>query len=118
MKQTSEKPRKSGYLFVGYEHDFKPMIPVTVRLMGKPVSVFQGEDDFFAREMGCKHQGADLSSSPIRHGHVTCSRHGWTYNLLTGECLNQNSPPLRSHHVTVEDGAVFVAILAGDAPVD
>lgn len=110
MRRPSEKPTKSGYLFVGYEHDFKPMIPVTVRLMGKPVSVFQGEDGFFAREMGCKHQGADLSTSPIRDGQVTCSRHGWKYNLLTGECQNQDSLPLRSHHVAVEDGAVFVAI--------
>ena len=117
MKRAPDKPRKSGYLFVGYENDFEPMRPVTVRLMGKPVSVFLGEDGFFSREMGCKHQGADLSSAPLEGSVVTCARHGWQYDLLTGECKNQNSPPLRAHHVAVEDKAVFVAIFPGDAPM-
>jgi nitrite reductase (NADH) small subunit len=115
-RQSPEKPRKKGYVFVGYETDFKPMKPVTVRLVGKPVSVFQGTDGFFAREMGCKHQGADLSLAPIKGNLVTCDRHGWQYDLVTGTCTNQNSPPLRSHHVVLEDGAVFVAIFPGDPP--
>ncbi len=118
MRPASEKPRKSGYLFAGDAADFRPMTPVTVRLMGKPVSVYLGEAGFFAREMGCKHQGADLSAAPIIGGSVTCPRHGWKYNLLTGECQNHDSPPLRAHAVAVEDGAVFVAILPGDPPVE
>ncbi len=118
MKTTKEKPKKSGYVFVGYERDFKQMRPVTLRLVGKPVSVFKIGDGFFAREMGCKHQGADLSKSPIEGTIVTCSRHGWQYDLVTGACTNHNSPPLRAHHTAVENGAVFVAIFPGDPPME
>jgi nitrite reductase/ring-hydroxylating ferredoxin subunit len=113
-----ETPKKKGYIFVGYKEEIDPEKPVTVRLMGKPVTLFKRGDDLFAREMACKHQGADLSSALIRGDLVTCSRHGWQYDILTGQCQNQDSPPLRSHHVATEGEAVFVALFPGDPPID
>ncbi len=112
MKTASKpKPQKSGFVFVGFRHDFAEKRVITVRLMGKPVSVFQRKDGtFYSREMSCKHQGADLSMSPVSGGKVTCSRHGWQYDLTTGRCVNRDSPPLREHPVEVEGDAVFVAL--------
>ena len=115
---TKETPKKKGYIYVGHVSDISAEKPVTVRLMGKPVSVFKGEDGFFAREMGCKHQGADLSGFPAVNHKVTCQRHGWRYDLLTGACENHDSPPLRTHHVAVEGEAVFVALFPGDPPIE
>jgi nitrite reductase (NADH) small subunit len=80
--------------------------------------VFKGADGFFSREMGCKHQGADLSRFAIGNHKVTCERHGWRYDLNTGECENHDSPPLRSHHVALEGDAVFVALFPGEPPID
>ena len=114
MKSQSEKkpsPKKSGFVFVGYTDDFENNSMITVRLVGKPVAVFKQKDGaYFAREMSCKHQGADLSKSPISGSKVTCVRHGWQYDLATGKCLNRDSPPLREHTVAVGQGAVFVAL--------
>ena len=112
MKTASQpKPQKSGFVFVGYRDDFSQKKVLTVRLMGKPVSVFQRNDGtFYSREMSCKHQGADLSMSPVSGGKVTCSRHGWQYDLATGRCVNRDSPPLREHAVEVEGDAVFVSL--------
>jgi nitrite reductase/ring-hydroxylating ferredoxin subunit len=53
---------------------------------------------FWATEIACKHQNADLAAEGTWDGDiVTCSRHFWKYNLRTGQCLNQNSAPLRRH---------------------
>jgi nitrite reductase/ring-hydroxylating ferredoxin subunit len=108
---TREKPRKPGFIFVAWQDTLEKKPFVSVRIMGKTVAVFGGTtDQLFAREMSCKHQGADLTAGAINGLKVTCSRHGWQYDLSTGECINRDSPPLRAHEVVVEDGAVFVAL--------
>ena len=109
-----QTPKKQGYIYVGTPEEIVSGKPVTVRLMGKPVSVFKGDEGFFAREMGCKHQGADLSQAPMTGTRITCPRHGWQYDVLTGECQNHDSPPLRPHDVVVEGDAVFVALFPGE----
>lgn len=96
--------------------DFRTKSPISVRIMGKPVAVFKKADNsFFAREMGCKHQGADLSTMPIKNDIVTCQRHGWQYDLSTGRCTSHDSPPLRAHEVAVEDQFVFVSLFPKDS---
>lgn len=118
MKPNSitPRPKKEGCVFVATVDDFYKKSQISVRIMGKPVSVFadNSQTAFFAREMSCKHQGADLSAMPIKDNKVTCSRHGWRYDLSTGECENANSPSLREHEVYVEEGNVFVSLFPLD----
>lgn len=108
--QLKPLPKKSGFVFVAFVDDFRTKSSISVRIMGKPVAVFKKDAAFFAREMGCKHQGADLSTMPMKNGIVTCQRHGWQYDLATGRCTSHDSPPLRAHEVAVEETAVFVAL--------
>jgi nitrite reductase/ring-hydroxylating ferredoxin subunit len=111
MIAVNDKPKKNGFVFVGYEDEIAQKPFVSVRIMGKTVAVFSNASGaFFSREMTCKHQGADLTAGLFRGSSVTCPRHGWQYDLRTGECLNRESPPLREHEVAVEDGAVFVSL--------
>jgi nitrite reductase/ring-hydroxylating ferredoxin subunit len=92
------------------ELDRAPLTAVT--LLGKRVAIRLREDGTItALEMSCKHQGADLTAGVIDAGAVTCPRHGWRYDLETGECLNQPlSPPLRRHAVRVEGEDVLVSL--------
>lgn len=109
---TGARPKKQGFVFVAHLEDFKTRSQISVKIMGKPVSVFQKKDTgtFFAKEMACKHQGADLSTLPVKNNEVVCRRHGWKYNVVDGECVNHDSPPLRAHEVAVEEDAVFVSL--------
>ncbi len=115
--QSKPLPKKSGFVFVAYVDDFTKKPHISVRIMGKPVAVFRKDDapTFFAREMGCKHQGADLSAMPIRNNIVVCDRHGWKYDVSSGLCLSHDAPPLRAHETAVENGAVFVALFPAGA---
>jgi nitrite reductase/ring-hydroxylating ferredoxin subunit len=83
-----------------------------VTLLGKRVAILRrGDGGLAALEMSCKHQGADLTAGRFEGGAVTCPRHGWRYDLETGECLNQPlSPPLRRHAVRVEGDAILVCV--------
>lgn len=42
----------------------------------------------------CPHMGQDLSDAPIENGIITCPRHGWKWDLKTGECLSGGMKPL------------------------
>ncbi len=80
-------------------------------VLGKKIGIVKRTDDqFYAIETGCKHQGADLTQGKI-DGHVaTCPRHGWQYDLETGECLNHDSPRLRKHALVLEGNDIKVSL--------
>ena len=86
--------------------------PVLARVVG----VFRDDDgSFLAREVRCKHQGADLGAGRLVGSRVTCPRHGWEYDLRTGECVNTSSLPLRPHLLEIRDGWIFVSPLPMEA---
>ena len=80
-------------------------------IMGRRVAIFREADgSFFASEVSCKHQNADLLTGRIEGDVVTCPRHFWKYNLRTGECLTHNSAKLRRHALKVEGEDIFVSL--------
>ncbi len=112
MMRTDYRRRRTrkGLVFVAYLATFIELPFVTVRIFGKPVTVFKRRDGtFFARETACKHQGANLSLGVMEGAVVTCPRHGLKYNLETGECLSGDYPKLRRHKVAIIGDAVYVS---------
>ncbi len=79
--------------------DFRGERMKSFRVMGRLIAIVREPDGtFWATEIACKHQNADLATEGQWEGDiVTCKRHFWKYNLRTGRCLNQNSAPLRRH---------------------
>jgi len=81
-------------------------------VIGKKIGIVKREDGtFYATEVGCKHQGADITRGKIENNIATCPRHGWQYDLETGACLNHDSPPLRKFELKIEDDAIKVSII-------
>jgi len=80
-------------------------------VIGRKIGIVKREDGtFFAIEVGCKHQGADLTLGRLNGMVLTCPRHGWQYDLESGQCLNRNSAPLRRHAVEVTEGEIWVSL--------
>jgi nitrite reductase/ring-hydroxylating ferredoxin subunit len=101
------------YVRLASVSDFRGVRIKSFRLLGRLVAIVREPDGtFWATEIACKHQNADLAAEGRWDGDVvTCSRHFWKYNLRTGQCLNQPAAPLRRHdlkrigdelHVSVE----------------
>lgn len=85
---------------------------VRLRLLGKPIGILEIADGrIIARELSCKHQGADLGGGDREGSLITCPRHGWRYDLATGECvIPADGVSLREHPVAVDDGVVWVGL--------
>ncbi len=82
-----------------------------MRIGGNPVGVLRMADGtFVARELTCKHHGADLSAGEWRGTVVVCPRHGWEYDLATGQCISNPSLPLRAYATKVEGGHLWVSL--------
>ena len=91
--------------------DFDSIRIKSFRLLGKPVGIVRNTNgSFFATEIACKHQNADLSAGNIEGDTLTCPRHGWKYDLETGECLNHDSTPLRRYSLRVDGEDIYVSL--------
>lgn len=97
------------FVKVGREADFGAGMRA-LSILGRKIGIFRGEDGRLrAMEVVCRHQNADLTQGRRDGDVVTCPRHGWRYDLRTGECLTEPWARLRSFALEVRDGEVFVS---------
>lgn len=97
---------------LGRVAEFGPARMRSYKVRGRYIGIVRDLNGrFFATEISCKHQLADLSTGLLNGNIVTCPRHGWRYDLTTGQCLNQNSACLRRHELRIEAGCFMVSTL-------
>ena len=97
------------YIEVANINEFSNQNIKTVTIFGNKVGIIKKQNtEFYAIEVGCKHQGADITKGNISGDIATCPRHGWKYNLVTGECLNQNTSKLRKYGLKVEGDVIKI----------
>lgn len=90
--------------------DFESKRIISVTILGRKVGIIKGENsEFYAIEVGCKHQGADITRGHISGNTATCPRHGWKFDLLSGECLNQNASRLKKYGLKIEGDIIMIS---------
>ena len=103
------------YITVAKIDDFEEVTIRSYTIFGKKIGVIKQHDgSFYAIEVACKHQGADLTKGKVVDFVATCHRHQWQYDLITGECLNHDFPPLRRYPLIVENEKIKISF----TPVD
>ena len=86
---------------------FKP-----VEVNGRPILIGRLHNQLFAWIDRCPHAGAPLRVGRRQGEELTCARHGWVFNLLTGEAVPENNPDFALTPVSIKiDGEqVLVAV--------
>ena len=81
-----------------------------VDVAGRSLAVFNVGGRFYAIDNLCPHRGGPLGEGDVEGAIVVCPWHGWRWDVTTG--ANANNPAVRvsCYAVTVEQGAVFVAL--------
>jgi nitrite reductase/ring-hydroxylating ferredoxin subunit len=64
----------------------------------------------------CPHQNASLQGAPAQNGRVICRRHGYQFDLNTGDCLTLGGYGLPVYAVEVEDDMIYVSYWQYDDP--
>ncbi len=97
--------------------EFKDKNHKTVKLLGRLVGIIKRKDgSFFAVEASCKHQGADLLGEYTEGTIACCPRHKWKNDLESGECLTNDSPPLKKYGLKLDGEKILVTLLP--LPID
>jgi nitrite reductase/ring-hydroxylating ferredoxin subunit len=58
----------------------------------------------------CPHQNTPLEGARAEDGALTCSRHGYRFDLSTGECLTVGGYGVPVFPVEVEGDTIFVSV--------
>ena len=80
----------------------------TVDVKGKPVAVFNVDGNFYAISDTCIHRGGPLGEGELEGKVVTCSWHGWRYDVISGANETNPSAPIAKYEVKVEGEDLLV----------
>lgn len=75
----------------------------------RSIALFWSEDQIFAMENFCPHQGYPLDDGylDLRSGTLTCNRHMWSFELGNGRCTKAGAQ-LKVFNTKVEDSFIWV----------
>jgi nitrite reductase/ring-hydroxylating ferredoxin subunit len=58
----------------------------------------------------CPHQNATLSGALVYKGELMCMRHGYCFNLKTGDCTTVGGYGVPVYEIEVEDETIYVSL--------
>ncbi|MFQ5700256.1 MAG: Rieske (2Fe-2S) protein [Acidobacteriota bacterium] len=93
---------------VGRVEDLPPGRCRSVRAGTRRIAVWNVDGKFYAVEDACRHMKAPLSTGRLVGTTLTCSWHGWRYDVTTGACHDRSRGCLRTYSVTIRDGEILV----------
>lgn len=71
-------------------------------------TLFYHNGRYYAVGSLCPHQNAPLDGAPARNGEIICRRHGYRFDLKTGDCLTIGGYGLPTFEVHAEEETIFV----------
>ena len=95
---------------VGTMAELKSSSPLKAKVSGKSILVFLVNDAPVATPARCPHAQGPLKDGEVCDTVLTCSWHGWSFDLLTGECEEDPDLMLERFDVKVEGDDIFVSV--------
>jgi nitrite reductase (NADH) small subunit len=72
------------------------------------IAVFHVDDDWYALEGNCPHQGGPLAEGWIHEKTVTCPWHAWCFSLETGRMAILEMEGVATYDVRIDGGMVAI----------
>ena len=74
----------------------------------KWIGVFRVQGTFYAINDECPHQGWPLSQGRVENKVVTCSGHGWSFDLETGKIVGVGDLKIITYPLKIMDENIWV----------
>jgi nitrite reductase/ring-hydroxylating ferredoxin subunit len=95
---------------IAQKTDVEPGQGRTIRVEDRQIALFNLQGDFVAIDDACPHMRADLSCGHLEGRMVTCTWHGWQFDLDTGNCVNVEWAKVRRYPVRLEGEDVHLTV--------
>ncbi len=92
------------------EQDVQEGKGTIVQVAGHTMALFNISGKIHAIDNSCPHKQGPLGEGELEDCIVTCPRHGWQFDVRTGEGITMPLSPVKTYAVTVENGRVLVDI--------
>jgi nitrite reductase/ring-hydroxylating ferredoxin subunit/alkylhydroperoxidase/carboxymuconolactone decarboxylase family protein YurZ len=73
---------------------------------GRSVFVHRAADGPRVYDSRCPHQSTDIPHLALDGPTLTCPKHGWAFDIRSGQCTAKGTTPLTAWPTRVEDGRV------------
>ncbi len=101
-------------IFSNPEDALKKIKPGTTQLLivhQRRICLARVNDDFFAVEDKCSHNGESLSKGKINYlGEVVCSWHGYRFQLKTGRESAERSRDLETYPIKQDETGFYIGL--------
>ena len=78
---------------------------------GQKVLLIHVDGQIAAFEDRCQHMGVPLSNGFLEGTSLVCFMHGWEYEALTGQGVNEPTACLTAYAVRIDDdGSIYVSV--------
>ncbi|MFM8252987.1 MAG: Rieske (2Fe-2S) protein [Planctomycetota bacterium] len=74
------------------------------------VALYRVDDQFYALDGICPHQGGPLGKGRLHDGVVTCPWHGWQFDVRTGQHQSSKTLCHPRYELKIEDGQVWMQV--------
>ena len=81
-----------------------------VLVHGQVLAIFRTDDQLFALDGMCAHQGGPIAEGAVAAGCVTCPWHGWQYELETGIQTVNRKPLQKTFEIREREGQIEVRV--------
>lgn len=69
--------------------------------------VHRAADEWRVYDSRCPHQSTDIPHLALDGHHLTCPRHGWRFDLRSGDCVAVGSSPLKRWPSKIVEGRLL-----------
>lgn len=77
---------------------------------GRGYIVYMCGEEIRAYDNHCPHQSTAIHADALEGTELTCPKHGWKFDIRTGDCIARGDRPLRCLEHKVENGKVWVYV--------
>jgi nitrite reductase/ring-hydroxylating ferredoxin subunit/alkylhydroperoxidase/carboxymuconolactone decarboxylase family protein YurZ len=74
---------------------------------GSAVFVHHAGESWSVYDSHCPHQRTEIPLAALDAGRLKCPKHGWTFDIGSGECVSGGNRPLKSLPWKVEKGVLL-----------
>lgn len=80
----------------------------------KTLALFNIENQFYAIDDSCPHQGASMFSGCLQGRTISCPAHGLRFDLASGYLLNSTQLKVTSYPIEKVGEQVFIVLNSGE----
>lgn len=81
--------------------------PVRLACDDRELFIYKKDDNIQVYDSHCPHQVTNIPELAIAGDTLTCPKHGWSFDLTSGDCIEKGNRPLKSYKTKIEDKQLF-----------